>query len=388
MNRLLWTLSIAQFLAMQVWFNFSAVMPVVEKEWGLSPTQSGIIVSFFHIGYVAAVFFYSFLSDKYNPKYSFMYGALLAGISGMLFAFLANGFASALLFRLLSGIGVAGIYVPGMKIVAQTAQPEKRGGAMGIYVGSLVAGSGSSLLISGLLIAAVGWQGVITITSFSALVAAVMIYFLHIPNDFQLRGTPLNMALLKRVLTRKNLLVSLGYTGHSWELYAMWAWIGPFMVYYFSERQVDNAVSIGNLSGALIVMIGSIATFVGGKLSDSYGRIKVINLFVLISIVCSLIIGWLTDLTLWLFLPLLLIYGFSIIADSPIYNTTLTEIAEPEIIGTALGIQSVMGFSATIFSPMLFGVLLDLFNWGIAFSIIGLLTFVTPISLWFLKRVI
>ncbi len=386
LNGLLWTLAIAQFLAMQVWFNFSAVMPIVEEEWGLSPTQSGIIVSFFHIGYVAAVFFYSFLSDKYNPKYSFMYGALLAGISGILFVFLADGFISALLLRLLSGIGIAGIYVPGMKIVAQMAPPEKRGAAMGVYVGSLVVGSGFSLLVSGMLINLTGWQGVILITSCSALVASGMLFFSNIPNNLHIEGQRLNMALLKRVLTKKNLLVNVSYTGHCWELYAMWAWIGPFLVYYFANNEVENAVSYGNLTGSLVIMAGGFATYLGGKMSDRFGRLNIIQLFIFVSIVCSLAVGWFIEIPIWILLPVVFIYGFTIIADSPIYNTALTEIADPDIIGTALGIQSVMGFSATIFSPVLFGLLLDIYNWGTAFTTIGLLTFITPVCIWLLRR--
>jgi MFS family permease len=386
MNKLLWTLSIAQFLAMQVWFNFSAIMPVVEKEWNLSATQSGLIVAFFHIGYVAAVFFYSFLSDRYNPKFSFMYGALLAGIAGLLFSFFAQGFWSALAFRLLSGIGVAGIYVPGMKIVSQISSPEKRGAALGIFVGSLVVGSGFSLLISGLFIDVVGWKGVVIITSFSAIVASILIYYSNIPQHIQIHRQKLSLGLLKKVLIKRNLLVNVSYTGHCWELYAMWAWIGPFMVYYYQSQGIDNALSIGNLTGSLVVMIGGLASYIGGKMSDRFGRLKTINLFIYTSIFCSLTIGWLIDAPLWILLPLVFIYGFTIIADSPIYNTSITEITDPEMTGIALGIQSVMGFSATIISPAVFGILLDFYHWGVAFTVIGLITFVTPICIAWLAR--
>ena len=386
LTRLLWTLSFAQFLAMQVWFNFSAVMPVVEREWGLSSTQSGIIVGFFHIGYVAAVFFYSFLSDRYNPKYSFMYGALIAGLSGILFSVLAQGFWSALLLRFISGVGIAGIYVPGMKIVAQTSSDRARGAALGLFVGSLVVGSGFSLLVSGLFINLVGWKGVIFITSCSAILAASLIYFSRIPENIHIHNQRLSMALLKRVLTRRNLLVNISYTGHCWELYAMWAWIGPFMVYYFQTHSVANAISVGNFIGAFVVMIGGVASFIGGRMSDSFGRLKSIKLFIYISIACSLSIGWLTPVSMWILLPLVFAYGFTIIADSPIYNTMITEISDPEFTGIALGIQSVLGFSATIFSPMIFGILLDYFNWGIAFTTIGVMTIITPISISMLRK--
>jgi MFS family permease len=362
------------------------VMPVVEKEWGLSSTQAGVIVAFFHIGYVAAVFFSSFFSDRSNPKHSFLYGALIAGVSGVLFSVFAQGFWTALLLRFVSGIGIAGIYVPGMKIVAQTSSDRTRGAALGLFVGSLVVGSGFSLLVSGLFINLVGWKGVIFITSCSAILAALLIYFSKIPENIHIHNQRLSLTLLKRILTKRNLLVNISYTGHCWELYAMWAWIGPFMVYYFQSHSVSNSISVGNFIGAFVVMIGGVASFIGGRMSDSFGRLKSIKLFIYISIACSLSIGWLAESSLWILLPLVFIYGFTIIADSPIYNTMITEISDPEITGIALGIQSVMGFSATIFSPMIFGILLDYFNWGIAFTAIGVMTIITPVCISLLKK--
>lgn len=331
-------------------------------------------------------FFYSFLSDKYNPKYSFIYGALLTGISGILFVFLAQGFVSALIIRLISGIGTAGIYVPGMKIVAQVTSPKERGTAMGIYVGSLVVGSGFSLFVSGIAINTVGWHGVILITSSSAFISSGLVYFSNIPSNLEIQSERLSLTLLKRVLTKKNLLINISYTGHSWELYAMWAWIGPFMVYYFAFHGVENSVGIGNVTGSLVVMIGGVATYLGGRISDKLGRLKIINVFICMSIVCSLVLGWFIVIPVWVILPIVFVYGFAIIADSPIYNTALTEIADPDIIGTALGVQSVMGFGATIFSPVMFGLLLDYFNWGVAFTSIGMITIMTPICVSILKH--
>lgn len=133
-------------------------------------------------------------------------------------------------------------------------------------------------------------------------------------------------------------------------------------------------------------MVGGIATYVGGKLSDRFGHIKVANFFLFISISCSLMIGWLDFVPLILMVILLLIYGFSIVADSPIYNVAITKVSDPEIIGLALGVQSVIGFTVTIFSPMIFGFLLESFSWGIAFMVIGLVTIISPICMLVFKK--
>ncbi|WP_332632909.1 MFS transporter [Halalkalibacter flavus] len=386
--RLLWLLSLAQFLVMQVWFNYSSIIPIIELEWGLSPSQSGFILASFHIGYVLAIIFYSFLITAYNPKYSFVVGAFLAGVSGVVFALFANGFWSALILRTLSGIGVAGIYVPGMKIVAELFPTKKRGRALGIYVGSLVVGSGSSLLISGLFINWIGWQGVILLTSLLSIFAAILILSIRIPSSIRIEGHTLTLTKLRSVFKRKNLLINGGYTGHCWELYAMWSWIGPFFVFYFNNQgyEGETALQLGNTTGALIIIVGGIATYLGGRISDTFGRGQTATAFLLISITCSLVIGWLTFVPIVIMLVVAFIYGFTIVADSPIYNTAISEVTDPELLGIALGIQSVLGFSATIFAPLIFGVILDYYSWGIAFTAIGLVTLLAPICMIFLFK--
>lgn len=373
---------------MQVWFNFSAIIPVVEKEWGLSATQSGMIVAFFHVGYVVAVIVYSMLSDKYNPKYSFVFGALIAGVSGIIFALFARDFWSVLLLRMISGIGIAGIYVPGMKLISQIFPIHKRGGAIGIYVGSLVAGSGFSLFVSGLIIHLWGWQGVILVTSLACLLSSLLVWLTPVPRGDQLLSEPLRFSHIRKVIRKPNLLINFSYAGHSWELYAMWAWIGPFLVYYLGKQGYsgEEAIRYGNLFGSAVIMLGSVATYLGGKLSDRMGRSKTIYLFISFSILCSLTIGWLDFIPVWAMIIITMIYGFTIIADSPVYNTAITEVVEPELVGISLGVQSVIGFSVTIVAPLLFGFLLDRFHWGMAFTVIGLVTLVTPLCVYHLEK--
>ncbi|GAE35327.1 MFS transporter [Halalkalibacter akibai] len=387
-NRVLWFLAIAQFFVMQVWFNYSSIIPVIETEWNLTSSQSGVILAFFHIGYVIAIIFYSFLITAYNPKYSFVFGAFLAGISGLAFAFWAEGFWSALLLRTLSGIGVAGIYVPGMKMVAEIFPPKKRGRALGIYVGSLVVGSGSSLLISAMFINIVGWQGVIIITSLLSIVAALLILIIRIPTSIKLTSQSLTFKKLKGIFKKRNLLINAGYTGHCFELYAVWSWIGPFLVFYFSNQGYEQGLSIqlGNTMGAFIIIIGGFATYIGGRLSDKYGRGQIATIFLIVSITCTLSIGWLSFLPLLIMLPITLLYGFTIVADSPIYNTAITEVTDPELLGIALGVQSVLGFSATIFAPLIFGIFLNHYSWGLAFMTVGFISLFAPICMYFLSK--
>lgn len=388
LNRILWTLSFSQFLIMQVWFNFSSILSTLKAAWGLTNFQAGLIVSMFQLGYVMAVFFFSFLSDSRSPQSIFVVGALLTGIASLLFAFFAEGFYSALFFRTLAGIGMGGVYVPGMRLLAGVFPSESRGKAIGIYVGSLVAGSGMSLLLSGLLVKWLSWNGLIILTSVGALVGALLVYFLEqVP--VVMTKTKLSWSLMKSVLNRPNVMMNLGYLGHMWELYAMWPWIGPFLIamYKLHGYPSETAVMYGNLIGGLSIIIGGLATWIGGTLSDKRGRIRTILTFLLGSIACSFAIGWIGPWSLFAVVAIALLYGFLIIGDSPVFSTAITELVESPIAGLALGIQSVMGFGVTIISPSVFGLVIDTTqSWGLAFASLGVGALIGPLALMFLKK--
>ncbi|WP_018391847.1 MFS transporter [Bacillus sp. 37MA] len=387
-TKVLWWMSIAQFLAMQVWFNFSAILPVVEKEWGLTPMQSGLIIAFFQLGYVIAILFYSFSSEKYNPKSFLVYGTIIAGITGLILSFFAQGFWSTLILRTISGIGIAGIYVPGIRILSHIAPSHQRGKVLGVYAGSFVIGSGFSLFVSGLFIEVLGWRGVVLLTSIFCLIASIIFFSLKLPL-IEGQGNHLNWKKIKQVFNKTNNLINGGYAGHSWELYAMWAWIGPFLVFYFLQQGYteEAAMKYGNIIGAFVIMIGGIATYTGGRISDHLGRVKSANLFLMMSIICSLMIGWSIQLPIILMILLALIYGFTIVADTAIYTVSITEINDPDVIALALGVQSVLGFTVTIFAPLVFGFFLDVFNWGVAFTIIGVGTISAPICMLILGKI-
>ncbi|ODA41389.1 MFS transporter [Desulfosporosinus sp. BG] len=387
-NRLLWTLSVAQFMVMQIWYNFSAVLSPLKQAWNITNFQAGVIISTFQLGYVIAVFFFSVLSDRHNPQKIFIFGALVTGISSLLFAFCANGFYSALLLRTLAGIGMGGVYVPGMRLLAGVFPPESRGKAIGFYVGSLVVGSGASLLLSGILVKIISWATLITITSLGALFGAFLVY--------QMGEVPLNAVKVelswgqvKKVLSRPNLLLNLGYMGHMWELYAMWPWIAPFLVamFKFHGYSTQDAQMYGNIIGGLSVIIGSIATWTGGFFSDRKGRIKSILVFLVGSIFCSFIIGWMSEWSIYAASAIAILYGFLVIGDSPIFSTAITELVDSEVTGLALGIQSVMGFGVTIIAPGVFGYLVDkTHSWGIAFASLGIGALIGPLALLSLRK--
>lgn len=388
LRRILWTFCLAEFLVMQIWYNFSAVLSSLKEIWLLNNFQAGMIVAMFQLGYVVAVFFFSFLSDNHSPQKLFIAGSLVTGIASILFAFFAKGFYSALFFRTIAGIGMGGVYVPGMKLLAEIFPQEQRGKAIGIYVSSLVVGTGVSFLLSGMLVKIFHWDMLIILTSVGALLGALLVHRLgEIP--VKTVKNKLTWELVKKVTRRPSIKVNISYMGHMWELHAMWPWIAPFMVAMFGIHGYPekDAQMYGNIIGGFSIIIGSIATWLGGALSDQYGRSKTILIFLLGSILCSLTIGWVGVWSIGATCILVILYGFLVIGDSPIFSTAITELVNDDLTGLALGIQSVMGFGITIISPVVFGLLLDItHSWSIAFSILGLGALVGPIALWQLRQ--
>lgn len=376
----LYTVSLAQFLTMLIWFNFSAVFPLLQEEWKLTSFQGGIILASFQLGYVVSVFVFGFLSDRIRPKYIFIFASVFAGISGLAFALFAEGFSSALLFRTLAGISLGGVYVPGMKYLTSIYPPESRGKVFGTYVGALVLGSGSSLLVVSQLIAFYSWREVIMLTSIGAFIGAFLMIVSRSRETQTLRSEMPLLKSMKKVLVDKNLnAVHFAYVGHMWELYAFWGWIGPFMIFTAQNSgfSYEEAQRFGNFFAGLFIVVGAFGTWFAGKLSDRWGRFPIVKMLLSTSLICSLLFGWLSALPFAFIVIVGLIYGVTVVGDSPIFSAAASEISDQETVGIVLAVQQVLGYSITVVSPAVFGVVLHSIPntyvaWGIAFAMLSL----------------
>jgi MFS family permease len=376
---------IAEFLAMSIWFSFSAVKPVIAGEWELSNTDSGYILSAFQFGYIAAVVIVGMLADRFNTRTVFALSAAAAGVLNLGFAFLAHDLASAIVLRLLVGAAMAGVYTPGIKLVAGWFSPAQRGRAVGVFVGALVLGSASPYLLTPVAVN-VGWSALIVVTACCAFVSAAIMWFI-VADPPEQPVTPFRFD--PRLLKQKSLaLVNTGYVSHMWELYAMWAWIGPFLIYVLQEqgRSTSDATALGGQLAFAIVGIGAVACAIAGFLGDRFGRTATTSVLLVVSAACSLVFGFMQTAPIAFIALLGLVYGFAIVGDSPLYSAGVTELAPRERIGAALGVQSVLGFGTTIVSVFLFGVVVDRWGWTAAFIMLGIGALVGPVAMMRLRR--
>ncbi len=394
-SRWLLLLCLAQLFIMLVFINYSAVLPLLKQEWGMSNTQAGTIFSVYQLGYIASGVILSALTDRYNTRTIFIASTLWSATANLLFALFAHDYVSGLIFRGLTGIGMGGTYMPGLKLVAERFPSAERGKAVGIYVGALLLGGSLSLALTGGVSAMAGWRIAFVVCSVGVFIGA-LIALASFKGYQPRRHAPVEQGFRREIVTNKPaLLMICGYGAHMWEMYGMRSWLAPF----FAAALMGHGLTSGKATGwaavgaALVVGVGAISTAITGTLSDHLGRTRTITLIMIASSISSFIFGWLINLHPAITFLFALLYGYLAVAESPVFSTGLTELVAPAYLGSAMGLQSLVGYSLAMISPTVFGWALDLCSkqppatgWGTAFSTAGAGALAGPIFMYLLHK--
>jgi MFS family permease len=370
--RALLLLAIAELLAMTLWFSATAVMPALVAAWALSPTGAAWLTAAVQAGFVvgalgSAVFN---LPDVLPPRRMFALAAVAGALVNLLLAWVADGIGAALVLRFLTGVALAGVYPPGMKIAAGHVSGRGRGLAIGALVGSLTLGSATPHLVAGLLDArGLSHVAVLTVSSALALVGALIVATLVTDGPYAPGRAPFDPRQLGRVLRdRAVLLANLGYFGHMWELYAVWTWLAVFL----AEALPPGDPGAPRLAAfAIIGVAGAAGAFAGGWLADRIGRTTVTIAAMAISGACCLASAWAYGGPAWLLVAFGLVWGASVIADSAQFSASVTELSEPAYMGTALTLQTSLGFALTLVTIWGLPLLAQHVGWRYAFLVLA-----------------
>ena len=364
-------LSAAELMGMSLWMTANAVSDDLAELWNLTSIQSGALTTAVQIGFVigtaiAAIFN---TADIVSSRVYFAVCSLLAALSNALLI-IEPGYWSALVFRFLVGVFLAGVYPPAMKMIA-TWFKTGRGFAIGTVVGALVIGKASPYLIRA--IGEPNWQSVVGATSLLAVIAAVLVWFTYRDGPYSFERRPFSLSLVQTVaLDRKTRLAIFGYLGHMWELYAMWIWVPAFILAAAKETDAENPTFIKDSIGFLAIAAGGAGCLWGGWYADRFGRERLVNLSMLVSGLCCILVGFLFGLPIWIIGIATMIWGFFVVSDSAQFSTIVTEVAPKHAVGTALTLQTSVGFLLTTVTIQAIPWLQEQISWRYAFAILAI----------------
>ncbi|HKQ59428.1 MAG TPA: MFS transporter [Candidatus Eisenbacteria bacterium] len=373
--RILAVLSLAELLGMSMWFAGTAAGPQLAERWHLTHGEAGWLTTIVQLGFVAgtAVAAVLNLADLVPARRYFAVAAVLAAASNATLL-AAPSFAVALVCRFLSGFFLAGVYPPGMKMVA-TWFREKRGLAIGTLVGALGIGKASPYLVHA--IGHAGVEPVIVVASANAVLAALLVTVAYRDGPYAFAGRPFAWSLVATVMRhRETRLAIFGYLGHMWELYAMWAWLPAFFAASLAARAAATGVPAAQSTDDLLafgaIAVGSLGCLWGGWASARIGYARVVTISMALSGLCALGIGFAFHAPLPLLVAIAWIWGFFVVADSAQFSAMVTEAAPAHAVGTALTLQTSMGFLLTMATIQLLPVLVAAVGWPWTFPVLAL----------------
>jgi len=358
----------AQTCALLGFACYAVVLTTLQDEWHLSNLQSGLIASAFFFGYMLMVPLATALTDRVDAKKVYLVGGLSAtcGLLGMgLFAY---NFWTALIFMALNGVGLAGTYMPGLKILSDRIQTGELTRHIAFYTAFFGIGTGFSYLCSGWILNSLGWRyvfGIIALGPFTALL--IVLLFIPALTHEKWHG-PICIRLHDIFPVDKWRLVLqdktasgfiFGYTAHSIELFACRSWIVAFFGFCAIVTGDPFLLSATTLAG-VINFFGVPASIIGNEVALKIGRQKWIFFVMLSSAAFGVALALSTGQSWWLIIALAVGHTIFIMADSSTLTAGLVMSAKEDIKGAAMGLHSLMGFGGGLLGPAIFGFVLDL----------------------------
>lgn len=403
-------LAVAELMGMSLWFTASALSPELATQWGLSEAQAGWLTTVVQLGFVAGTAVAAFLNlaDIFPAARYFCVSALLgAGVNAAVLV--APDYGSALFLRFLTGFFLAGVYPPAMKMIA-TWFRDARGFAIGTIVGALTVGKAVPYLLTS--VEGGGAALVLAGASLACAASGLLVLATYRDGPYGFERRPFSWQLAGTVVRhRETRLAIAGYLGHMWELYPMWATITLFFGDYFAGGGLAGgggdalpcaggvistgtvgvipagtgagsaaATEAGGLSAAALagvagfgaIAIGGAGAVLAGTWADRLGRERVTMWSMAVSGACAAVMGWLLAAPLWLVAVVAGVWGFAVVADSAQFSAVVTEVAPRHAVGTALTLQTSLGFLLTAATIWMTVELEIRFGWRVAFGVLAL----------------
>lgn len=380
-------LSLALFIALLPISSYVAALSFIQSEFGLSNTAAGALFSAYLAGYAASALFVVPLTDRFGARRVIYASAALSVAAHLLFPLMAHDAATGSVLRALAGVGFLGVYLPGLRIVAERFGREKRGSAIGLFVTAQYASHSGSLALTGWVMSTLEWRDAYTVVAAASAASIPMMVMLlrshspHRPHQSSGRLDPTVLA------SRPVQFVILGYSIHALNLYAIRVWLPVFLASILVARGIaDGQAAVAAASaGGLALAFGAAGPVVGGVISDRLGRTTAASLILGISAACAVGLAWIGHWPWGVIIGASAVLAWAASADSAIYQTGITEVSDPTRLGSALALQASLGLVGGVLGPIMFGGILDVmtgdYQWVFAFSALGCLAAVAIVGL-------
>lgn len=373
--RMLVLLAAAELLGMSLWFTAGAVSPQLRALWSLGASEAGWLTTVVQLGFVAGTATAAVLNiaDLVPSRAYFPASAVLAAGANAALAW-APGYESALAARFATGFFLAGVYPPALKM-ASTWFRTGRGFALGAIVGALTVGKAVPFLLHA--VHGADYRVVILTASAGAFAAAAIIALGYRDGPYPFERRPFSWSLVGTVLrSREMRLATGGYLGHMWELYSCWTWLAAFLTASAAARAASGGIALSargiDLLTFAAIAIGALGCLWGGWAADRVGRERVVTWAMTASGSCALVIGLFLGAPLWLVGAVALAWGFFVIADSGQFSALVTESVPAHAVGTALTLQTSLGFLLTMVTIQLVPPAVQMVGWRWAFALLAI----------------
>jgi len=393
----------AKILSLSGSMVFPGLLILLQCEWSLTNTEAGWINGAFSAGYGITVPILTGLTDRLDARRIYLYSAALGALAMLGFAVLAEGFWTAILFRALIGVSFAGTYMPGLKLLGARLSGPGQGRAISFYAGSGAIGMAFSVFVTGLAIGHLDWRWAAALTGLGPLIAMALVAAVIDTAPMQTAkpvggasgsssgstsGAPVRVLDFRPAFRNRGALgYMLGYAVHCWEMLGFWGWVVAYLSFALTLSPDPDFPFSPQEIAAVVLLIGWPASILGNEGAMRWGRRRAISLYMLVSVLAGLALGFSAGLPFVIVALLAVVYGAVTTSDSGALTVGLYEVARDVELGRTMAVYSSLGFTMAFLAPLAFGAVLDLAGggamaWGLAFVALVAVPLTGPLWLY------
>ena len=342
--------------------SFAALLPEFQRDWSLTNTDAGWISGIFYGGYVAAVPILVGSTDKVDPRRIYLLSFVIASVASLGFALAAQGFWSATFWRVLAGVGLAGGYMPGLKLLTDRVGGPRQSRYVAFYTGGFSLGTAFSFAFTGEAAAWLGWRGAFAAAAAGSALGFILVLLLVRPAELAQMPAAERRTLDFRPVLRNRAAMAfiVGYAGHTWELFALRAWLVAFLVGAAQLSGESTAIARASWLATAIVLLSTAASIYGAELAARADRRRVIGRIMLASVAMAALTGLSAGWPIYVVAALALAYHMIIMGDSAALTGGAVVAAASGQRGATLAVHSILGFTGAFLGPLAVGAVLDL----------------------------